>query len=63
MGIGHHSEQSKADSARTDCLIRFGFRVLSFWNHEVLMETEAVQTKILLALQSDDVSHPHLASP
>ena len=65
---GHHSEQLEADSARTDSLIRSGFRVLRFWNHEVLMQSEAVQIKILSALQADDKPHPtkphpHLASP
>jgi len=60
---GQHGEQLEADSARTDRLIPFGFRVLRFWNHEVLIQSEAVQTKILSALQVDDEPHPHLTSP
>jgi very-short-patch-repair endonuclease len=60
---GQHGEQLEADFARTDRLTQSGFRVLRFWNHEVLMQTEAVQTKILSALQVRDEAHPHLASP
>jgi len=55
---GQHGEQLEADFVRTDRLIQSGFRVLRFWNHEVLIQSEAVQTKILLALQVNDEPIP-----
>lgn len=39
---GQHSEQVEYDAVRTMFLEREGYRVLRFWNDEVLRETEAV---------------------
>ena len=39
---GQHTSQSAADNERTDWLRSNGFRVLRFWNHEVLQQTPAV---------------------
>jgi len=42
---GQHDEQQ--DAERTEYLRGLGYRVLRFWNHEILTETEAVLEKIL----------------
>jgi len=39
---GQHSEQVASDAERTAWLEAQGFRVLRFWNHEVLKDAEAV---------------------
>jgi len=43
---GQHAEASTADEERTRFLTSAGFRVLRFWNNEVLSETEAVMSRI-----------------
>jgi very-short-patch-repair endonuclease len=43
---GQHAEQGDYDAQRTAALERLGFRVLRFWNHEILTETEAVLERI-----------------
>lgn len=45
-----HAEAMQQDAARTEVLTRAGFRVLRFWNNEVLMETDAVVEAIVGAL-------------
>jgi very-short-patch-repair endonuclease len=47
---GHHSEQIVYDSNRDVWLKEQGFRMLRFWDNQVLEETEAVEEKILEAL-------------
>lgn len=48
---GYHAdvEQAEYDRARTAWLESQGFRVLRFWNHEVLRQTESVLERILEA--------------
>lgn len=46
---GRHTTRS--DAARTACLESQGFRVLRFWNDQVLVETEAVLDVIYRASQ------------
>ena len=48
---GQHQEQTDYDNQRTRWLESQGFRVIRFWNNQVLEETDAVQDAILLALQ------------
>ena len=60
---GQHSKQAKADAVRTDRLAKAGFRVLRFWNHEVLSQAEAVKEKIWFELQGNDKPHPHPDPP
>ena len=48
---GHHSEQVDYDSERTRWLESRGFRVMRFWNDDVLKETEGVLEVILSALR------------
>ena len=56
---GQHSAEK--DAGRTACLERLGFRLLRFWNHEVLTNIEGVLARIAEELakpphpvQSDD---------
>ena len=55
---GQHAEKKEADAVRMDRLAEAGFRVLRFWNHEVLTQLEAVKEKIWLELQVKDVTPP-----
>ena len=48
---GQHAEGRKADAARTARLERLGYRVIRFWNHEVLENVEAVVETILAELR------------
>jgi len=48
---GQHNAQRAEDSARTEYLTRAGFRVLRFWNNEVLSDIESVTTVIWHAMQ------------
>jgi very-short-patch-repair endonuclease len=58
---GQHSAQAVRDAARTRWLEKFGFRVLRFWNNEVLGNTEGVLEVIVRAL--DEQSRRHAPSP
>ncbi|MES1945022.1 DNA methyltransferase [Salinisphaera sp. PC39] len=54
---GQHAEQTRAyDAARTAALESHGFRVIRFWNDEVLRETEAVLACIREHLVAGDGS-------
>ena len=50
---------SESDANRDAWLREKGFRVLRFWNHEVLKESEAVASAIMDALASS-APHPDL---
>ena len=47
---GHHQLQGADDKERTKWLECEGFRVLRFWNNQVLKEIESVQESILTEL-------------
>jgi len=49
-----HAEQTQSDQRRTSVLTLRGFRVLRFWNNEVLENIEAVVEQIHQTL-----SNPH----
>ena len=59
---GHHAAQVEHDAQRATWLEAAGFRVLRFWNTEVLQETQAVQDTIRAALNDGDCP-PHLNPP
>jgi len=44
---GQHLEQREYDQKRADKLARNGYRVLRFWNDEVLLQTEHALSEIL----------------
>ena len=50
---GHHTAQIEADQRRTEFLTKAGYRVLRFWDNEVLSDTEAVLQKIV-----EELNHP-----
>jgi very-short-patch-repair endonuclease len=54
---GQHEQQAWYDENRTQKLQAAGFRVLRFWNNEVLKEIESVREKIWLVVQELQ-SHP-----
>ncbi|MEO5657361.1 MAG: endonuclease domain-containing protein [Nitrospiria bacterium] len=56
---GHHMTNAEYDTERTAWLTAQDFRVLRFWNHEVLTAPEEVIQVIQEALESS----PHLAPP
>ena len=49
---GQHQERAEADRVRTEFLERSGFRVLRFWNNEVLGEFDAVTARIWQELEN-----------
>ncbi|TLY23331.1 MAG: DUF559 domain-containing protein [Nitrospirae bacterium] len=51
---GHHTLQRETDQRRTDFLTKADFRVLRFWDNEVLANTEAVLQQI-----ADELKPPH----
>ena len=55
---GQHSEQ--VDAARTALIEAEGYRVLRFWNNDVLGNPDGVHSVIAEALRE---LHPHPASP
>jgi very-short-patch-repair endonuclease len=54
-----HMTRLKVDAARTAFLKSRGYRVLRFWNNEVLQQTEEVMTAIHDALSEHGGSAPH----
>src|SRR5881275_1085054 len=54
---GQHNSQTTSDAERSAWLKTQGFRVLRFWNHEVLQNIEAVKESIREALLPP---HPNL---
>ena len=55
---GQHGDHAASDMIRTAALAKAGFRVLRFWNNEVLNEIEAVKESIWQALHNPSPSHP-----
>ena len=51
---GQHAAQMEQDAQRAAWLEAEGFRVLRFWNTEVLRDTTAVQETIRAALDAGD---------
>ncbi len=48
---GQHQEQADYDNERTRWLKSRGFKVIRFWNDDVLKETDGVLEAILIALR------------
>jgi very-short-patch-repair endonuclease len=57
---GQHQASQASDNERTEKLVGVGFRVLRFWNNEVIDQLEAVKERIWLELQKTGEPHPHL---
>ena len=50
---GQHAEEREYDRERERWLEAQGYRVLRFWNNEVIEEMEGVEETILEALEAD----------
>jgi very-short-patch-repair endonuclease len=50
---GQHALQAGADEERTNYLQGKGFRMLRFWNHEVLQNLESVLSLIYSHLEKE----------
>ncbi len=59
---GQHNLQIDYDSEHNEWLERQGFRILRFWNNQVLKEIDAVKERIMEVLNSDSCT-PHLNPP
>jgi len=55
---GQHAEQTAADQVRTCFLETDGYRVVRFWNHEVLEQMDAILQEIVTLLSDP---HPSLS--
>jgi len=55
---GQHADRKSHDDQRTAYLGAAGWRVIRFWDDEVLGETEAVLEQILESLSGAPLSHP-----
>ena len=58
---GQHADQVEQDSRRTGWLESQGFRILRFWNEEVLKQTDDVVEAIWIALET--ISQHGVAAP
>ena len=54
---GQHAKQLEPDVKRSDYLKEKGYRILRFWNNEVLQESESVLSVILSSL-NEGPPHP-----
>jgi very-short-patch-repair endonuclease len=59
---GQHAESTAYDARRTKCLEVEGYRVLRFWDNEVLQNIEGVKEEIWRAL-TDEKPPPPWPSP
>ena len=50
---GQHAEQADYDALRTRDLESLGYRVLRFWNHDLLADADAVLLTILRVLEEE----------
>ena len=55
---GQHAENEALDLQRSAYLNKMGYRVVRFWNNEVLQETEAVLEAIFAILANDKQNSP-----
>ncbi|MGA7951145.1 MAG: endonuclease domain-containing protein [Thiobacillaceae bacterium] len=60
---GQHGDQSAYDEKREQTLAGLGIRVLRFWNHDLLQQTEIVLQVIFDALDMPAAPHPRPLSP
>ncbi len=60
---GQHADQAERDNARTAFMEAQGFRVIRFWNNDVLTNLEGVLTLIRLALPAQPSFPPRPARP
>jgi very-short-patch-repair endonuclease len=59
---GQHAERVEQDALRSIVLAKSGFRVLRFWNTDVLLKLDDVLAEILRQLQAPPSPQPSPAS-
>ena len=59
---GQHASKIWADASRSSYLRKKGYKILRFWNNQVLKETKAVLDTILVTL-NDDTPSPRPSPP
>ena len=60
---GQHASMTEEDQERTRCLEALGFRVIRFWNIDVLKEWDTVVELIMKALEGASVNPPPCPPP
>lgn len=55
---GQHTEQMNYDAVRTARLEQLGYRIIRFWNHEILAELDTVLEQISSALMDSPSPQP-----
>jgi crossover junction endodeoxyribonuclease RuvC len=55
---GQHADPSEYEERRTRCLEANGFRILRFWNNEVMENEEGVFEQIMTALRTAPAPSP-----
>jgi very-short-patch-repair endonuclease len=60
---GQHTEQMEYDKKRSKWLRECGYRVLRYWNHEVLKTPDVVMAKILEEIERKMISPSPRSSP
>ena len=55
---GHHQQRRASDQSRTEWLNSRGFRVVRYWNNEVLGDLDSVLESIRMALEAGDSPSP-----
>ena len=60
---GQHASLQLQDSVRSACIEAAGFRVLRFWNNEVLEHIETVKSAVWQALSESGALYPHPGLP
>ncbi|MGE0095124.1 MAG: endonuclease domain-containing protein [Alphaproteobacteria bacterium] len=58
---GQHAEMAEADARRSDMLAHHGYRVIRFWNHDVLGNLDGVMETIRRELENPP--HPDPLPP
>jgi very-short-patch-repair endonuclease len=59
LDSGPHREQEHTDEGCTNYLTALGFRVLRFWNDDVLTKTDDVLEEILKVMENSESLHTH----
>jgi very-short-patch-repair endonuclease len=59
---GQHAAQEETDDVRTAELARYGYRVIRFWNNDVVENLDGVMETIKRALEAPP-PHPTLSAP
>jgi adenine-specific DNA-methyltransferase len=59
---GHHAAAEEADTARTARIAQHGYRLIRFWNNEIIANLDGVLEAIRLALEQPP-PHPNPLRP